>query len=485
MPITLNKFNGLVLAMLVTQALPAYAEALQKYDLRLSKSLAQKPSPNNSANASYKTYAKAAQNLGQCQGQDLVASDKALSLNDVLQQALCKNPALSQALQSIAEKQADIDLADSAFSPRVSANAEVATDRIPSSNSGAGSLSKSATGSINLSWLLFDFGSRDASLEQARHTLTAALNAQENTSIVTLIDTLKVYTDALTAYGKLNALNASEATARQSLTIAKGRYEAKVGGLSDKLQAETALAQASLDRSKANGAWLSARGALAIAMGVDVHTPLSLVDADEAFPAIDTSNLLENLVDEVKSQHPRIRSNRAEIQALQARLASIKGEYKGSLSLSSNAAATASFDKNTQLRNNVNISLQANIPLYSGKEQTAREAQINAQIGNKQAQIEQIQNELSNDIWKNAQEIITETDNLAATEQLLNAANQNYLISLGRYKAGVGTILDLLLAQATLAKAQQQLEETKIAIVQARIRLAMATGRLNVLKFRQ
>ncbi len=474
----IKKLSCIALAIVATQGLPAYAQALQKPDLRFSKTLARVPATESNKEA-YQPYKKAglAQNLNQCQAGN--ATYDALTLNDVLQHALCKNPALAQALQNIAEKQADIDLADSAFSPRVSANAEIATDRIPSSNSGAGSLSKSATGSINLSWLLFDFGTRDASLAQARHTLTATLNAQENTTLSTLIDSLKIYTEALTAYGKLSALSESESNAKKSLTIAKARYEAKVGGLSDKLQAETALAQASLDKSKANGSWVSARGALAVAMGIQVQTPLHLADAEAAFPAINSNTLVDNLIDEVKSQHPRIRGIHAEMAALQARLASIKSEYKGSLSLSSNAAATASFDKNTDIRNNVNISLQANIPLYSGKEQSAREAQINAQIANKQAQIELIQNELSNDIWKNAQEIITETDNLAATEQLLNSANQNYTISLGRYKAGVGTILDLLLAQSTLARAQQQLQETKIAIIQARIRLAMTTGRLR------
>ena len=473
-----------VLALLMAQTQLAHAEGWQRNTLRLSKTLVQIPTAeaNKQAKQSY-ANSNLSQSASQCQA--LPINNNALTLNDVLQQALCKNPALKQALQSIAEKQADLDLADSAFSPRVSANVEFATDRIPSSNSGAGSLSKSATGSINLSWLLFDFGSRDASLAQARHTLTAALNTQENTTLTTLIDTLKIYTDALTASGKFSALNESEQTARQSLTIAQARYEAKVGGLSDKLQAETALAQASLDKSKANGTWITARGALAVAMGINVQTALNLADAETAFPAINSNTLVDNLIDEVKSQHPRIRSIHAEIDALQAKLDSVKSEYKGTLNLSSNAAVTASFDKDTDLRNNVNISLQANIPLYSGKEKTARESQINAQIANKQAQIELIQNELSNDIWKNAQEIITETDNLAATESLLNSANQNYMISLGRYKAGVGTILDLLLAQATLARAQQQLQETKIAIVQARIRLAMATGRLNTVKFGQ
>ena len=479
-----KKLSCITLAIVMTQSLPAYAEALQKPDLRFSKILARVPATESNKEA-YKHYKQAglAQNLNQCLAGN--ATYDALTLNDVLQHALCKNPALAQALQNIAEKQADIDLADSAFSPRVSANAEIATDRIPSSNSGAGSLSKSATGSINLSWLLFDFGTRDASLAQARHTLTATLNAQENTTLATLIDSLKIYTEALTAYGKLNALSESESNAKKSLTIAKARYEAKVGGLSDKLQAETALAQASLDKSKASGSWVSARGALAVAMGMQVQTPLNLADSEAAFPAINSNTLVDNLIDEVKSQHPRIRGIHAEVEALQSRLASVKGEYKGSLSLSSNAAATASFDNNSDIRNNVNISLQANIPLYSGKEQSAREAQINAQIANKQAQSELIQNELSNDIWKNAQEIITETDNLAATEQLLNSANLNYTISMGRYKAGVGTILDLLLAQSTLARAQQQLQETKIAVMQSHIRLAMATGRLNGLGLRQ
>ncbi len=464
----------IMIAMLVTQVRSAYAQPLQKSSLLLSKSLVHNPNVN--VNNQVKPH-NAPLKISQCS--ILQTNDNALDLNDVLRHALCTNPALAQALQVIAEKNADVDLANVALYPRVSANTEFATDRIPSSNSGAGALSKSATGSINLSWLLFDFGSRDANVLQARHTLSAALNMQENAILTTLTNTLKIYTEALTAFGKLNALSKSEAIAIQSFNIAQARYEAKIGSLSEKLQAGTALAQASLDKSKANGSWITSRGMLAVAIGINVRTPLSLASADEAFPAINSDTLVDFLIDEAESNHPRIRSASAEIDALKARLSAIKSEYKGTLSLSSNAAVTASFDKNASLQNNLNISLQANIPLFGGREKTARESQIDAQIANKQTQIELIRNELSNDIWGNATEIITESNNLAATDKLLNSANQNYTISVGRYKAGVGSILDLLLAQSILANAQLQLQETKIAIVKAQIRLAMATGRFN------
>lgn len=458
-----------------------HAESNTKNALKLDKSLNDesmqivKIAKQDSENPPYLNSARRAN----CTAGDF-QQNAPIGLSDVLQRVLCASPTLMQAIKSIDEKQAGVDLARSTFRPRISANAEYATDRIPSNNSSAGSLSRSATGSINLSWVLFDFGTRDANLAQARHMLTSALITQESATILTMTEALRIYTEALTAYGKLKALNEAESTANQSLVIAQARYDAKVGGLAEKLQAQTALAQARLERSRANGVWVTARGALATIMGVNVQTPLILMQPEAAFPAIDSLPRLEAILEEINTSHPRIRAVRAEMAALDARLQSVQSEYKGTVSLASGAAETKAFNDptNAGFNRNVNISLQANIPLFAGKEQSAREGQIAAQIAMKETQIQQIQNEISNDVWKSTQQTITETENLAEAEELLTSASQNYEIALGRYQAGVGSILDLLLSQTTLAKAHQQVQESKINNIQARIRLALVAGRM-------
>ena len=402
-----------------------------------------------------------------------------LTLANVLEQVLCKSPALRQALLSINEQQANVDLAQLAFSPRYSATAEFAGNRVPNSNINA--VNSSIAGSLNLSWIMFDFGARNANLEQARQTLSAAMATQDIGTLTALIDTLRIYADALSTWSKLDALREAETTANQSLVIAQARYDAQIGSLTEKLQAQTALAQATLDRTRANGAWQLASGTLAMAMGLPVMQTMGLADLGNAFPPLDELPVLDVLVSQAKNSHPRVSSLRAELRALQARLDSVRADGKGTVSLSGNAGASRSLDSNNSGTNrNIGGSIVANIPLFNGQEQKAREAQALSQIGSRQAQLEVVERELETEIWRASLQIRTETDSLIAAKQLLITATSGYQVAQGRYKAGVGSILDLLTAQTALANARSQLEEAKLANLQSRIRLSLAAGRLGI-----
>jgi outer membrane protein TolC len=62
---------------------------------------------------------------------------------------------------------------------------------------------------------------------------------------------------------------------------------------------------------------------------------------------------------------------------------------------------------------------------------------------------------------------------------LLKTAEQNEQVSLGRYKAGVGSIVDVLTAQTALATARQLRITAELGWKVARAQLALALGRLS------
>ena len=402
-----------------------------------------------------------------------------LTLSDVLERVLCKSPVLRQALASVQEQQAAVDLAGNAFRPRFNATAEIDGNRIP--NSSINSVDSSVLASFNLSWVLFDFGLRNANLEQARQTLAAAMATQDSSTLVTLTETLRIYVEALSVWGRLDALREAEAAANQSATIAQARYDAQIGSLSEKLQAQTALAQATLDRTRSDGQWQSSRGALAVAMGLAVQTSIGMADVESAFPALDEMPTVELLLTQAKTAHPRIRSLRAEVSALHARLDAVRADGNGSVSLSGTAAASRALGSgNGATDHNLGGSIVVSIPLFNGPEQRARAAQVQAQIYGRQAQLESVERELDTEVWRSAQQVRTETESLVAARQLLTSALLSHQVALGRYKAGVGSLLELLTAQTALANARAQLHEAKLANVQSRIRLTLVSGRLGL-----
>jgi outer membrane protein TolC len=90
----------------------------------------------------------------------------------------------------------------------------------------------------------------------------------------------------------------------------------------------------------------------------------------------------------------------------------------------------------------------ASIPLFNHAEQQARETQVLAQVEPAaKPGLTQVERDIEADLWRNARLLETETQNLKAAKMLLRAATQSYQITFGRYKAGVGSILELISTQ--------------------------------------
>ena len=392
---------------------------------------------------------------------------------------LCNTPALNQALLLVDEQQAASDVAQSAFRPRLSARAELSARGIPSSNSGAGFLNSSATGSIGLSWVLFDAGARAATVEQSRQVLSAARAGQQVVALNTVNEALRLYVEAATAFARLDALRETESVARQSVQAAQVKYEAFVVSLAEKLQAQTALAQATLDRVRAEGVWETARGLLALAMGFPVNQSIDLASINNAFPASTATQSKPDLIDVASSQHPRLRVARADVLALRSRLNAIRAESSGTLSVSASSGATKDLStQGSRFQSSIGGGLLASIPIFNSAEQQARESQVLTQIASREEAMVQVERDLVSEVWRNTKLLETEMQNLQAAQLLLNAASQSYQITFGRYKAGVGSILELITTQSSLSTARSQLAQAQIGLAQARLRLEVATGRI-------
>lgn len=404
-----------------------------------------------------------------------------LTLVDALEHVMCRSPQLGQALLLVEERQASVVESDSAWRPRFSASAEYSANRIPSGNSSSGSLDSSLTGALGLSWTLFDFGARQAAVRQSRLSLDAASSAQRSAGLNAINEGMRLYAEAATAQTRLDTAREAEVIATRSLEVVQGKYQAQVAGLTEKLQTETVLAQARLERVRAEGAWDTARGLLAVAMGLSVEERLVLAQAQQAFPYVEAPQVSSDWVATTASQHPRVRSAEAEVQSLQARLEAVQAAGKGSVDLSLGLAATRDLaERGGRFEGNLAGSVVATVPLFNGREQQAREAQASAQIGARSLLQTQIQREVESDLWRNLKLVQSEQAGLQATSELLATASKSYDISLGRYRSGVGSIQELLATQVALTSARSQMTQARLARAYAGLRLAVASGRLII-----
>jgi outer membrane protein len=122
-----------------------------------------------------------------------------------------------------------------------------------------------------------------------------------------------------------------------------------------------------------------------------------------------------------------------------------------------------------------------NVPLFNGAAQNAQLVQNNAQTETRLSQLEATRRELETELLKQALTVQTEIETRVAASALLKSAQQSYDVALGRYRAGVGTVVDLLSAQAAVGTARFALDQSYIAHATARLRMTTASGRMPIL----
>jgi len=174
-----------------------------------------------------------------------------------------------------------------------------------------------------------------------------------------------------------------------------------------------------------------------------------------------------------------VRVARADVLALKARVDAVRAEGKGNVQLSLGAGSTRDLGTpGGRFEHSLSGYVVASIPLFNHTEQQARETQALAQVASREAALTQVERDVESDLWRNARLLETEAQNLNAAKMLLRAASQSYQITFGRYKAGVGSILELISTQVALSNARSQLTQAQLGHAQARLRLEVASGRV-------
>jgi outer membrane protein len=125
------------------------------------------------------------------------------------------------------------------------------------------------------------------------------------------------------------------------------------------------------------------------------------------------------------------------------------------------------------------VGINLSVPIFNGYAPTYRIRSAEAQVDVKNAQLEQLRLQVALDVWTAYQHLTTATQSLRSSADLLNSAEQSERVALGRYKAGVGSMLDVLNAQSALAGARQQRIQSTFNWNTSRAALAQAMGSLD------
>ena len=401
----------------------------------------------------------------------------ALKLSDVVTATLCGNPLTREVWANARVQAARVGMSESAWLPTL--DGSIAASR--SNNRGGGLPASVARNQrdvgLSLSWLIYDFGGREAGLENARQLLAAANASQDATVQSLFLTAVQTYYQLQATQSARDAAQEAEKAAQESFNAAEARYKVGAATPADKLQAQTALSQAMLNRIKADGDFKNAQGALANAMGLSAATPLQLAAQADAPPMGQFEAGVAQLIEQAVQRRPDLRAAQAQTLAAQAAVDVARAGGRPRISLGLSGDETHANGLPDAHSSAVGVTL--NIPLFSGFNTTYKVRAAEAQAAATAAHSEQLKLKVALDVWNSYQSLTTATQTVRSSADLLASAEQSQRMALGRYKAGMGNILDVLNAQSALASAQQQRVQSLYSWNIARASLAQAMGTLD------
>jgi outer membrane protein len=334
------------------------------------------------------------------------------------------------------------------------------------------------TPSVTLTYLLFDFGGRSGRVTGARQRLLAA-SFSHNAAIQDVVLQVQVgYFRYLANRALLDAQRTTLEEAQTNLTAAEERRRVGLATIADVLQARTATSQARLDLQTIEGNLQTTRGALALALGLPANLPYDVDSTAAAAPVAPLADSVNAIIATALEGRPDLAAIQAEVAAARADI----GEARAALLPSLEFSATGGRTYATTIPDGADsytLSLGLTIPLFSGfsRQYDRRAAEFEAEAARARAQ--SLRNEVVFQVFSAYYALQTATRRVGTADDLIASAEQSNEVALARYKAGVGSVLDLLAAQTALAGARAQLVDARLAWSVSLAQLAHDAGVLD------
>lgn len=404
-----------------------------------------------------------------------------LTLSEAVDIALCNNPQVQVAWAAIKVQAAAMGEARAAFLPTLSGSVSRLNDHTsyPGSTRNPTTLNNS-TAYGTLSWRLFDFGGRNANRESANALLDAALSNHEAALQKTLLAVISAYFDAQTAMAAWTTKEQNEVLVRRTLDAVARRESKGAGAQTDTLQATTALAKATLERSRAYGVYQKALSVLVYSMGMSAGTHLVL--AEDLSDSTQTySKELSVWLEQAQHHHPAIAAVKSQLIAAQQKVRATRSEGLPVID------TTANFYQNGRPNQGISptktqettLGISLNMPIFDGFSRTYKVRGAEALVAQREAELIETEHQILIEIVKTHADAVAALANLTASESFLLSAEKLLASVQRKFDKGAADILEVLNTQTVLADAQNERIRCLAEWRSARFRLFANAGMMG------
>ncbi|MFN8608373.1 MAG: TolC family protein [Vulcanimicrobiota bacterium] len=332
--------------------------------------------------------------------------------------------------------------------------------------SGGVSVSNPVTVSASLRQLIWDFDRTRFQVAQSKELERAAAANYTQVQYDTIYNVKNSYYNWVQADRLLAVYRGNMEAQRQHLAAAEGRFRQGVALPSDVTLAQTNVSQAVLNVTSADVNVTIARTSLANQMGIDPRIPLRPSDSHERTVQVADSQQLYNVAID---KRPELAFAEA---AIRANVFAVEAARRSNApSISANIQYVAFGNSFYPTQNTLNFLLTLSWNPFDGGVTAGRVKQAEESLIISRAQLENYRNQVIMEVSQAYANLRGAEQRVTTAELQVASAQATVNIAAARYRAGLGTFLELVDAQQAALQsavnrvnAQLNLEQTRAAL---------------------
>jgi len=396
-----------------------------------------------------------------------------VTLEAAMASALERHPTVIAAERSLQAAEARLvqARAEMALQVGVTGRASVGTLSSTTGTPTGGDPTTSHNVSVGASLPLYDGGTRALQIAQAQASLEAARASLAAARQDVVLAAAQAYFTVLRAQRTVEVREAAARTAQAQVEQAEAFFRAGTAAQADVIRARAAAASAQAELVAARGQVETTLASLRSAMAIPLDRPVSVTDP--AVPALPTIAAAEASTEAVR-QRPEVARAEADLRSADAalRLARLAAGLQVSISANTSVQVTPAPGQAGW-----SVSATVSHPLVdAGRAKAAvaeAAANLEAASARRDATILQVQTQA----YQAVVGLGAASARVEATRVSAEASQEALRVTEGRYRAGVGTLVEVLSAQADAAEARVAAVQALYDLHQAVVNLQYARGR--------
>ncbi|MFZ4285092.1 efflux transporter outer membrane subunit [Variovorax sp. HJSM1_2] len=400
-------------------------------------------------------------------------------LNGLVEQALANSPSLKLAQSRVARAQAVSEVAGAALLPQVNAQADV-TRQLYTENGLypaplAGSIRNSGTLQLNGSWELDFFGKNRAALDAALGTAQAAEADAQAARVLLATQVVQTYFQLMRSQARLAVSERTEAQRGETLKLVHDRVSAGLDTNLELRQAESGQPEARVQIEEHKEQIALARNALAYLVG-NPHAADNLVTPD--LSVVQPFPLAGNISVDLLGRRADVAAARWRVEAATQDVASAKAQFYPNINLVGFVGLSSiGLGRLTEAGSEQwGIGPALRLPIFDA-------GRLRANLRGKTADLDAAVESYNNTVLAALRDVADQLASMDAirrqqAEQVLaqQAGEGAYDISVLRYKAGLGTYLNVLTSEIIVLNQRRQKVDLQARLLDAQVRLVHALG---------